>query len=264
MVRLAPKDATEYECRIVRDNGRYIWASRENKELERLTSGVFTIFGAKDGSGLIKIVENRAVALDAFDYFEQLSLGMRTITYWGEKKAGQSLEEMARKLEESPIGQKAPESAKSLQQLLPAMNQLKDASTSFFAAYAELDLQTATNAEQASVALNRIRRLLATSDALGNAVKEYEAHLSRFAASKQVEFTQTQIEKFRTSSETLSRLAATGKKVAESAAIYAASLSETDKAAFIKQSNDFDQQSKAILDQGRKNIERFEQLINEK
>ncbi len=265
MVRLSAKEAAEFECRIVQESGRYFWASRENKELEVSSSGIFVFFCTKDGSGLIKITTNSQLALSEFDYFEHLSLGMRTITYWG--TANQSIEEYLRRLEKSSIGKKALESGKSLQslqQILPAMKQLNDASREFFGAYAELNIEASANPPNTDGALERIRRMSVAADALATAAQGYEVNLNHFVATKQVEFNQAQITNFKASSQMLARLAATGKKLSAAAAVYVATLSEDDRANYKKQTEEFDEQSKAVFGKGRQNLDRLDQLIDEK
>jgi len=87
---LAPAQAQEFAVVIVKRNGRYFWASRENRELLHSRSGVFDLFIEPGGSGYIKVLDQRAlpdflrVPGPAIQYLEQMTLGLATLTYWGE------------------------------------------------------------------------------------------------------------------------------------------------------------------------------------
>ena len=79
-------------CVIKEIDGKFIWASRENKPLVKIdTGGAFLIFLAVDGSGYIRLIKpnfkNTASLMSSteksFDYIEHLLLGLRTITYYG-------------------------------------------------------------------------------------------------------------------------------------------------------------------------------------
>jgi len=61
---------------ITKQGGKYFWATRENKEFFPVVSGIY-IFYISPGAGYVKIntVTN--------EYFEHMSLGLNTFTYWG-------------------------------------------------------------------------------------------------------------------------------------------------------------------------------------
>jgi hypothetical protein len=88
---LSPAEAEQYQCVIHNKGGRYYWASRENKELVRTSSGSFMTFMARDGSGYVRIIppdRKAAAALmsetaNKYDYIEHLLMGLVTITYYG-------------------------------------------------------------------------------------------------------------------------------------------------------------------------------------
>lgn len=91
---LTRKMAVNHACVISEIEGKYYWATRENKELIRRTSGAFTTYIAVDGSGYVRVVDpdaKHAAALMSpteakFDYIEHLLLGLRTVTYFGKAR----------------------------------------------------------------------------------------------------------------------------------------------------------------------------------
>lgn len=89
---LARTEQTKCSVRIVKRDGGYFWASRENKELVHRISGAFHYFIAVDGAGYVKILDTHSGPESLrhpgprYKYLEQLSLGLTTITYWGESK----------------------------------------------------------------------------------------------------------------------------------------------------------------------------------
>jgi len=89
---LTAEQSTEYRVLIVKRDGKYYWASRENKELLHFQSGLAHWF-ISPSSGYIKIIdpslsfENQETT--QFVYMEHLTLVLATITYWG---TGEQLE----------------------------------------------------------------------------------------------------------------------------------------------------------------------------
>lgn len=90
--KLEQSKSIELICVIKEIDGKFIWASRENKPLVKIdTGGAFLIFLAVDGSGYIRVIKpnfKSAASLmspteKSFDYIEHLLLGLRTITYYG-------------------------------------------------------------------------------------------------------------------------------------------------------------------------------------
>jgi hypothetical protein len=83
--------AVNLKCVISRIGGKYYWASRENREMERFEYGAFVTFVAARGLGYVKLVKPNmkdAAALmseteEKFDYIEHIIQGLRTITYFG-------------------------------------------------------------------------------------------------------------------------------------------------------------------------------------
>jgi hypothetical protein len=68
----------------------YRWSTREDRELVMRTSGAFALFIDPSGGGYVKVATVRGAAAlsddsckEGFAYFEHLSLGIATLTYWG-------------------------------------------------------------------------------------------------------------------------------------------------------------------------------------
>ena len=89
---LSPDKQEEYKVVITENEGRYYWATRENTELKKTTSGAFEIYTAVGGVGMIVVVaewyrkscEGKALNLCfEFDYGEHLRTGYTIISYYG-------------------------------------------------------------------------------------------------------------------------------------------------------------------------------------
>ena len=89
-VRLSRQSATEADPRAPN------WASRDNRELIYTKSGFFHIFLDPRGSGYVKIADASAfseklganvytekLGTNIYMYYEHLSAGLDTLTYWG-------------------------------------------------------------------------------------------------------------------------------------------------------------------------------------
>jgi hypothetical protein len=82
------------EVVISRIGDDYYWASRENVPMVRIDSGAFITFFAATGKGYVKVVnpgmkEAAAMMSDTernFDYVEHMSLGLRSVTYYGKTR----------------------------------------------------------------------------------------------------------------------------------------------------------------------------------
>lgn len=83
--------AVNLGCVISEIGGKYYWATRENKEMVRRTSGAFITYIAVDGSGYVRVVDPSAKGAASmispteakFDYVEHLLVGLRSVTYFG-------------------------------------------------------------------------------------------------------------------------------------------------------------------------------------
>lgn len=88
---LERKDASNLACTISEIDGKYYWATRENKRLVRTESGAFVTFVAVNGSGYVRFINPRlkkAASLMSdteakYDYVEHLVIGLSSVTYWG-------------------------------------------------------------------------------------------------------------------------------------------------------------------------------------
>lgn len=86
------KEAERAKARvlIVRSEGKYWWATRENRELIHRESGVHHYFIDPRGGGYVKVYDPFALPEslrgpgDKVLFYEHVSLGLMTITYWGE------------------------------------------------------------------------------------------------------------------------------------------------------------------------------------
>jgi hypothetical protein len=83
---LGETQSNEYRVLIVKRDGKYYWASRENKELMHFQSGIAHWF-VSQSSGYIKIVDPSLLpgneGTNQYVYMEHLTLVLDTITYWG-------------------------------------------------------------------------------------------------------------------------------------------------------------------------------------
>ncbi len=83
---LTEEQAIEYRVLIIKRDGKYYWASRDNKELVHFQSGIAHWF-ISPTNGYIKIIDPTLVAGGQdpaqFVYMEHVTLILETITYWG-------------------------------------------------------------------------------------------------------------------------------------------------------------------------------------
>ena len=85
--------AMDFRCVISKVGERYYWLTRENKELVKISSGAYDTFVALNGSGYVRIIPKDmkgAASLLAgtegkFDYVEHLLLGLKSVTYYGNR-----------------------------------------------------------------------------------------------------------------------------------------------------------------------------------
>lgn len=91
--KLSPEDAAKFRLRIVRREGRYYWASREDQPLELVPTGLSRYVIFRGDGGFIKLVNPYWDATRAplratdpserFDYMEVLHTGLALVIYWG-------------------------------------------------------------------------------------------------------------------------------------------------------------------------------------
>lgn len=74
---------------IVRKGGRYFWASRENRELERRVAGAFHYFVDRAEGGYIRVFDRSTLPESLrpdgpqFEYIEHVPVWRSMVTYWG-------------------------------------------------------------------------------------------------------------------------------------------------------------------------------------
>ena len=92
---LSRKKAVNFRCVISKIEDKYYWASRENVEMVKIErAGAFITFLSVNGSGYVRVIkpELKEVASlmykteESFDYVEHLTIGLRSVNYWGEKE----------------------------------------------------------------------------------------------------------------------------------------------------------------------------------
>ena len=92
---LSRKKAANLQCVISKIEDKYYWASRENVEMVKIErAGAFITFLAVNGSGYVRVIKpelKEAASLvsktvESFDYVEHLTIGLRSVNYWGEKE----------------------------------------------------------------------------------------------------------------------------------------------------------------------------------
>lgn len=89
--KIEKSKALSVTCVVKEIDGKFFWETRGNKPLLKIDSGAFLTFFAVDGSGYIRVIKpllkDAASAMSNteknFDYVEHLTLGLRSITYYG-------------------------------------------------------------------------------------------------------------------------------------------------------------------------------------
>lgn len=76
---LTPQEARKNRLLVTVIDGRFFWASRENRPLELTTSGAFTYLSGDAGSYVKFARFGKKIV-----YMEHATLFLSTITYWGE------------------------------------------------------------------------------------------------------------------------------------------------------------------------------------
>ena len=78
-VAMPEKERFSYKLLITKKDRKYVWASRENKDLIFSQNGAFYDFVEPNGRGYIRV----SIADGKCLYMEHLTLGFKNITYWG-------------------------------------------------------------------------------------------------------------------------------------------------------------------------------------
>jgi hypothetical protein len=92
---LKPESATPLRVVISKIGNDYFWATRENVKMIKIeSSGAFITYLALNGSGYVRVIkpeDKQAASLmsdteKTFDYVEHMTLGLRSVTYFGSKQ----------------------------------------------------------------------------------------------------------------------------------------------------------------------------------
>lgn len=89
--KIEQSKALSVACVVKEIDGKFFWETRGNKALLKIDSGAFITFFAVDGSGYIRVIKpslkDAASVMSNteknFDYVEHLTLGLRSVTYYG-------------------------------------------------------------------------------------------------------------------------------------------------------------------------------------
>ena len=74
----------EYTCIIEKTaEDKYVWTSREKKQMTKSKSGNYVTFTALDGSGYVKIDRTASVDTSKLNYVEHIPFMLTSINYWG-------------------------------------------------------------------------------------------------------------------------------------------------------------------------------------
>ncbi|MGR3290149.1 MAG: hypothetical protein ACU0C9_02980 [Paracoccaceae bacterium] len=87
LLKLTTQQSLEFTVVISLIDGEYYWSTREDKKLIRHQSGMFEIFVAEDGSGMIKFAaldQNTRRSEGKPEYFEMIHFFLGTVTYFGD------------------------------------------------------------------------------------------------------------------------------------------------------------------------------------
>lgn len=79
LINLSKDEQYSYRLLITKNDGKFFWTSRENRELLFNQTGRFYNFIEPNGAGYIKVAKIKGKYL----YMEHLTLGFKNITYWG-------------------------------------------------------------------------------------------------------------------------------------------------------------------------------------
>lgn len=80
---LSEEAGIKYECRIQKRRGKYVWTSRQDRELIRANAGDYVYYVSPDGSGYVKVYVGKSP--QEFDYMEHVTGELKTLTYWGKR-----------------------------------------------------------------------------------------------------------------------------------------------------------------------------------
>lgn len=92
---LPREKAVNLGCIISEIDGKYYWATRENREMLRIASGAYITYVAINGAGYVRVLDPKfksAAGLVSetevrFDYVEHILQGLVSVTYYGSLKS---------------------------------------------------------------------------------------------------------------------------------------------------------------------------------
>ena len=93
--KLSSSEAKKNALVISKSASEYIWATRQSRQLVYVQSGGFHLFIDPRGGGYVKVFDQHALPETMrqpgprFRWYEHVSIGLETITYWGEANAFQ-------------------------------------------------------------------------------------------------------------------------------------------------------------------------------
>jgi hypothetical protein len=93
--KLSSSEAKKNALVISKSGSEYIWATRQSRQLVYVQSGAFHLFIDPRGGGYVKVFDQHALPEamrqpgPRFRWYEHVSIGLETITYWGEANAFQ-------------------------------------------------------------------------------------------------------------------------------------------------------------------------------
>lgn len=78
-IPLSEKNQQTFKMQIFKEGKKYMWGSRDNRELTKSSKDDFYNFVAPGGEGYVRITTEEGKTL----YVEHLTLGFKNVTYWG-------------------------------------------------------------------------------------------------------------------------------------------------------------------------------------
>lgn len=91
--KLSSSEAKSNALVISKSGSEYIWVSRQSRQLVYLRSGAYHLFIDPRGGGYVKVFDQNVLPEamrqpgPRFRWYEHVSVGLETITYWGEGNA---------------------------------------------------------------------------------------------------------------------------------------------------------------------------------
>lgn len=93
--KLSSSEARKNALAVSKNGSDYIWVTRQSRQLVHVQSGAFHLFIDPRGGGYVKVLDQHALPETMrqpgprYRWYEHVSMGLETITYWGEADAFQ-------------------------------------------------------------------------------------------------------------------------------------------------------------------------------